>query len=164
VRAQWSRPLSLGSLESVWDDTPDTPGVYLILAARPIGRIGGVDRRGILYVGKARNLRNRLWQFWYADHNASGLLWTQPVLARIVFSRTIRTVTDVEAHLGRLKAQVSTPIATRDLDAAERAVLYAYIGRYGEAPPLNFTLPRRWKAPPSAHDLRWAEQGVLSRA
>jgi len=162
MNPSWSQPQVLESLDDSWDRAPKTPGVYIISGGRPISRIGGDDRHGILYIGKARNLRERLWSFWYANHNASGFLWTNPALARIVFHRVIRTVTDVETHLGRLKYRVSTPINLRDLDRAERAVLCAYIGRFGEAPPLNHNLPLRWTSTPSAQDLRWAEGGILS--
>lgn len=158
LQARWLKPVILERLEADWDRVPAAGGVYVVRRQRPVHRLGGVDKCGVLYVGKASNLRERLWQFWYADHGAGWYLWRQPDLARLVLSMTIRTVTDVEQHLGRLTAVVASPIAGPLLDRAERAVLSAYIARFGEAPPLNFSLPQRWSQPPTPEDLRWAEK------
>ena len=154
-------PVVLERLEADWDKVSASAGVYVVRRRRSVPRLGSVDRRGILYIGKAGNLRERLWQFWYADHGAGWYLWRQPSLARVILSTGIRTHTDVERHLGKLLAVVAAPIARPDLERAERAVLWAYIARFGEAPPLNFSLPRRWADAPPPEDIRWAEKGVL---
>ncbi len=161
--APWLEPIVLERLDAEWDSVPSSSGVYVIHRRRPVSRLGGVDRRGILYIGKAGNLRERLWQFWYADHGAGWYLWRQPSMARVVLSTGSRTptITDVENHLGKLSATVAAPIARPFLERAERAALCAYIARFGEAPPLNFSLPQRWGDAPRPEDLRWAERGVL---
>lgn len=161
LSAPWLEPIVLERLEAEWDEVPASSGVYIIRRRRPVSRLGGADRRGILYIGKAGNLRERLWQFWYADHGAGWYLWRQPALARVVLSSGIRTITDVERHLGKLSVVLAAPIARAVLDRAERAVLCAYIARFGEAPPLNFSLPQRWADAPLPEDLRWAEKGIL---
>ena len=161
LKAPWLEAIMLEQLDAEWDEMPVSAGVYVIRRRRPVPRVGGVDKRGIIYIGKAGNLRERLWQFWYADHGAGWYLWRQPALARLVISATIRTVTDVERHLGKLSAVVASPIAQGLLDRAERALLSAYIGRFGEAPPLNFSLPQRWADAPRPEDLRWAEYGIV---
>lgn len=165
MKSPWYDPFTIGTLddENVWKSAPASPGIYIIMADHPIRRIGGEDDIGTLYVGKAKNLRNRLWAFWTANHSASGFLWTHPQMARIVLAKPIRTVTDVEKYLGKLKAKYSTPIEKDLLGRAERAVLFAYIHCFGEAPPLNLSLPNRWAEAPNAQDLRWAERALLKK-
>lgn len=161
LKGAWLKPMSLDRLDDEWDNAPFSSGIYVVRRTEPVARLGGMDKQGTLYVGKARNLRERLRQMWYADHGASWYLWRQPPLAAIVLSAPIRTVTDVELHLGKLTAVVATPLADELLARAERAVLNAYITRFGEAPPLNFSLPQRWSEPVAPEDLRWAENGFL---
>jgi len=38
--------------------------------------------------------------------------------------------------------------------------MFAYIRRFGEAPPLNLNVPKRWDRLPSSQDLKWAEKGI----
>ena len=161
MRVGWSDAVALTSFYDDWDDMPTTPGVYIICAHRPIPRIGGVDRRGILYIGRASRVRSRLWNFWYCNHTASGFLWTHPDIARLVLGGNIRSVADVERKLGRLTARYATPIRSAQLGRAERALLFAYVRAFGEAPPLNLSLTKRWDRAPTAYELRWAERGLF---
>jgi hypothetical protein len=148
------------SLDKGWEQAPSTAGIYVIGCGRPLSRVGSRDPAGIIYVGKSRCLRDRLWTYWEAQHEASGILWDIPQMAGALFGTHDRAVTDVDALIGRSIARVSTPIPSQDLDAAEHAVLYAYTLRFGEPPPLNATLPGRWRRAPTTAELRWAEQGL----
>jgi hypothetical protein len=152
MKSIWYKPIVLETLDVQWDTFSASPGVYIVMSDRPIQRIGGTDFRSIIYIGKAKNLRNRLWAFWKANHSASGFLWTHPTMANIVLNKPVRTVSDVEKYLGKLEIL---------LDSAERALLFAYIQCFGEAPPLNLSLPKRWNQLPPAEDLRWAEEGLF---
>jgi hypothetical protein len=162
MRSPWSKPVMLETLGDNWDSFPTSAGVYMITSDYAIPRIGGSDEKSIIYIGKTKNLRNRLWGFWKANHTASGVLWTHPTMACIVLNKPIRNIRDVEEQLGKLQVCYSTPIDEHLLDRAERALIFAYIQRFGEAPPLNMSLPRRWEQLPQAQDLRWAEEAVLS--
>ena len=164
MRARWSDPVVVKAFDDQWDSMPRTPGVYVVRTGRPIPRIGGLDRAGILYVGRASNVRSRVWSFWSANHTASGFLWTHPGIARLVLAGRVRTVADVEKQLGRLTVRYATPVHGRQLGRAERALLFAYISSFGEAPPLNLSLTKRWDGTPVASDLRWAERGLQRRA
>ena len=164
MKTRWSDPIVVRAFDDQWDSLPHTPGVYVVRTGRPIPRIGGIDRAGILYVGRASNVRSRLWNFWSANHTASGFLWTHPGMARLVLGGRVRTVADVETQLGRLTARYATPVHGRQLGRAERALLFAYISSFGEAPPLNLSLPKRWDGSPVASDLRWAERGLQRSA
>ena len=164
MRAHWSSPILVRTFGNEWESMPSTPGVYVVRTSRPIARIGGTDRAGILYVGRARNLRYRIWNFWKANHTASGFLWTHPGIARLVLSGRVRTVTDVENQLGNLILRYATPIHGKQIGRAERTLFFAYISAFGEAPPLNLSLSKRWDATPSASELRWAENGLSRNA
>lgn len=160
MRARWSDPVVVKTFDGQWDAMPSTPGVYVVRTRKPIPRIGGLDKAGILYVGRATNVRSRIWDFWCANHTASGFLWTHPGIARLVLGGRVRTVTDVEKQLGRLTVRYATPVHAQQLGRAERALLFAYISSFGEAPPLNLSLTKRWDRTPVASDLRWAERGL----
>jgi len=156
----WGEPFCIESLYDRWDTAPSTAGIYVIGCGRPLNRVGRLDPAGIIYVGKSRCLRDRLWTYWYVQHEASGILWENLQLAEALFGKPVRAVTDVVLLIGQSIARVSTPIPPHDLDVAERAVLYAYTLRFGEPPPLNAALPGRWMTAPTAEKLRWAEQGL----
>jgi hypothetical protein len=159
--AEWSNSMKVKSVDEDWESWPKTPGVYIIRGEHAIQRIGGIDRTGILYIGKTKNLRNRIWQFLEANHTASGFLWTHPTIARLVIDPLIRTKDDVEDNLGKLKVMYSTPLKEKQLDNAERILLFTYINKFGEAPPLNFSLPHRWKDSPTDKELiNWAKVGI----
>ena len=136
-RVRWSKRYSFWSewetLSKYWPG----PGVYVIFRRRPIRRLSGLDRAGVLYVGKSNGLARRLKQFVACRHPASDFLCYHLPMARQLLSRTLGSVRDVERALDHLLVRVATPIPTRDLDAAEQAVLFAYLYRYGEMPPLN---------------------------
>jgi hypothetical protein len=163
MRAKWSDSLKVSSVNEDWDSWPSTRGVYIIRTTRSIPRIGGTDKTGILYVGKASKLRSRIWDFWRANHTASGFLWTHHNIARLILSSRIRSVSDVEKYLGRLTVRYATPIEGEQLARAERALLFSYINLFAEAPPLNLSLVSRWESAPSSQDLRWAEVGIRRR-
>ncbi len=160
MRARWSDSVQVRAFDDDWESMPSTPGVYVIRTDKPLRRVGGTDRAGVLYVGRASSVRNRIWSFWYGNHTASGFLWTYPSIARVVLNGRIRTVSDVERALGRLIVRFATPIHGQQLGRAERALLFAYVTAFGEAPPLNLSLTERWAGTPSAADLRWAEKGL----
>jgi hypothetical protein len=163
MRARWSIPVRVRAFDSDWDSMPTTPGVYIVRKSGSIPRVGGVDRSGILYLGKASSLRSRVWGFWYTNHTASGFLWTHPDLAALVLGARLRSVRDVEKAIDGLTVRYATPVAAAKLARAERAMMWAYLSRFGEAPPLNLNLARRWDTAPGAADRRWAELGVLAR-
>ena len=160
MQATWEAPRQIKTLYEEWESWPASSGIYLVRVLKPIRRVGGVDPHGTIYVGQARNLRNRLWQFWYANHTASGFLWENPELASHIIGFRCRSTLSLGHALGNLFAKVAVRVARTRLASAERAVLYRYYQRFGEPPPLNLTLPGRWSRPPSAASLKWAEAGL----
>ena len=160
----WLKPFKIETLEEDWDKIPNSPGVYIIFSKTPLQRVGGMDRKGILYVGKSGILRKRLCQFWDAWHPASGLLWDHPKIAGKILGKKITKKRDVGLLLGKLIAKVATPIkGKKNLELTEKAfaLLFAYMNRLGELPPLNFSLPGHWDGGPGRRELRWAEAGLF---
>jgi hypothetical protein len=160
MRPQWKNPFRIADLESEWESIPTTPGVYIIMRGTSIQRVGGTDANGIIYAGKALNIRRRLNQFWSADHIASDLLRMQLPVACAVLGCKVSTEDKLYPILSRLFARIATPLKKHELDGAERMVLTAYLLQFGELPPLNFSMRSRWEDMPSKADLRWAEQGM----
>jgi hypothetical protein len=155
MRAKWSKPRPIDKI-----DAPPKPGIYIILNLKPVRRIGGIDPKGILYVGESRNLQNRLWRFWDANHPASGLLWDHPQIAQNYLGKRCSSQDAVGNLLGKLYVKI-TPLASKELDKAERAVLFAYVYKFGEPPPLNFNLPGHWEEKPDKKELQWAKRVII---
>lgn len=156
----WLEPFRIADLDEGWHLAPSLAGIYIVSCGRPVRRVAGVDRSGIIYVGKSHCVRDRLWAYWYAQHEASGAMWDLPELAAALFGRRVQDSKAVGPLLGDSIVWVSTPLPRTRLDVAERAVLFAYTLRYGEPPPLNSILPGRWTARPPQQHLRWARRGL----
>jgi hypothetical protein len=161
MRSPWHEPIALKSIKDDWDSSPETPGVYIVMRDRPIPRIGGVDKTSILYIGKAKNLRERLWNFLEQYHGVTAFLWEHLVVAEIILNKSIPTLHELGKHLGELEVRYSTPISKDLLGRAERALIFTYIQRFGEPPPLNMNLPKRWEQLPPSLDREWAEKGLF---
>src|SRR6266481_5537601 len=97
--ARWSKTVRIDLFDEKWERMPATTGVYVIKISRSISRIGGVDRAGVLYVGRASWLRSRVWRFMNGDHQASAFLWMHLDIARIMLDNRLRTVADIEKRL-----------------------------------------------------------------
>jgi hypothetical protein len=160
VRYPWLPAFRIEDLDDRWATAPSTAGIYVISCGKPVRRAARNDPAGIIYVGQSSCIRERLWTYWYAQHEASGVLWDLPEVARALFGNHIRTTKEVDIVLGKSIVWVSTPIPQTRLDAAERAVLFSYTLLYGELPPLNSTLPGRWNTRPTASSLRWGKQAL----
>jgi hypothetical protein len=162
VWPRWAKPFPIELIEAEWETIPATSGIYVIMTRKPIRRVGGFDRRGILYVGKAIVLRERLDKFWNADHIASDFLRMNLSVAEIILRKKMTKEDDLYPLLAKLYARIATPIKRgKELDMAERAILFAYMNRFGELPPLNFSIRARWKDKPSKDDLRWAGKTII---
>ena len=81
VTGRWLRPFTVKEVKTSWDAMPSKPGIYIVRCRRAIPRATGVDRRGTLYVGQAKRLRDRLRNVWDAQHESTGMLWDYPQIA-----------------------------------------------------------------------------------
>jgi len=142
-------------------DAMEVPGIYVISTNRSVKRIGGVDRRGILYIGQARDLAKRLDQFHWADHKTSWFLYRKRHIAKMIFGQKIRDDEHLYVLLGEVNVKAAYPLDKKSLNKAERAVLFAYLEKFGELPPLNSNLPGSHDADPDKQDLAWARKGII---
>jgi hypothetical protein len=121
-------------LETDIDALPNEPGVYRLIALntrgkpKPLSRVGGLDRSGVLYIGRSRKLRSRL-----------------RTRRHMLFDGTPR------GHIAGLTYRASLPIrrfappsriafrftASENDHELERKLLRSYFRKYGEVPPLN---------------------------
>ena len=143
-----------------WDSIPEKPGIYIIRLGHAIRRIARNDPMGTLYIGKSLRIRNRLNQFWNCTHPASGFLWKHRKTASMISGSRIQSDNDVVQFIERMTVRLVTPLSKQFVDDAERAVLHEYLFLFGELPPLNNSLPRRWSSIPSKGDLEWAKKGI----
>ena len=112
----------------------DAPGVYKIIALgkngrpNPLSRVGGVDKSGVLYIGRSGTLRHRL-----------------KTLRRMLFLGAERGAVAGLTYMASLPIQRLVPrhqLAFQfehcvDCGTRERDLIRDYFKKFGEVPPLN---------------------------
>ena len=125
----WSDWVALDSID--WTQVPQTPGAYIVAANQPIHRAVGTDPHGYLDVGESVNLRNRLRSFrrCITERGRTGHMagW------RFAFFRFERQFPHATLRVRWREADTK-----EDAYAAEGEVLFDYVGRHCELPPLNY--------------------------
>src|SRR5437773_9817509 len=99
---------------------PSKPGIYIVRCRRAIPRATGVDRRGTLYVGQAKRLRDRLRNVWDAQHESTGMLWDYPQIAAKLLRTRFGSPKQRARAIDRLFLRVASPVRRADLNLAER--------------------------------------------
>lgn len=116
------------------DRLSHTPGVYEIVVLdgngypKPLSRVGGVDGRGVLYIGGSRRLRGRL-------NTLRRMLYEQRPEGHIagMTYRASPRLKDI-APPSRLAFRFRHCADFRD---EEDTLLRRYVRKFGEVPPLN---------------------------
>lgn len=126
------------------------PAVYKIILTRKdfpknppieIGRLGGVDKEGILTIGQTGNLRERLrsfvagWRNAHA-HSAGVLLWIREKSLRPAGKNA-----DFNCAYSFLRA----PSNDEDRKRWEKEEIQIYLKKFHEVPPLTCGIPGRAK-------------------
>jgi len=119
-----------------------------------ISRIGGVDKEGIIYIGKAgpnNSLGSRIDSFFEGRHSGSGtydLMWESlrvkqhPYWKHHLQYRVIRLFPDkVEPDLDN----VNEFRYMKRIREEEIKALAEYFSKYAELPPCNSTVTGKWK-------------------
>lgn len=139
---RWSslEQLSKSGFESV----PEKPGVYKINfrsngKPKPIAKAGGIDRNGIVYIGRSENLRHRIKIFWKGLRDKRSKIKTGHSGAN----------TYVLIGFGRKFSQKNLYViwktcAKEKTKEGEKALLHTYVKKYLDTPPLNLTVQRNW--------------------
>lgn len=118
---------------------PESPGIYFVRWAREsqpvqIPRMTGIDSKGILYVGKSKNIRGRIRRLFNA----------------IVKNKPLHTFykTKIFCKISQLINLEEYEITWENLETEEEATgqewaaIKIYCDKYHEPPPLNLSLSR----------------------
>ncbi|MFN0193820.1 MAG: hypothetical protein ACKVP5_17910 [Aestuariivirga sp.] len=119
-------------------------GLYQIRAVSrsakpiPIARLVGVDKQGLLYLGRSghqkrsssRTIPNRLKEF-VKQHHSGGK----------TYARAARIMRRLEKFSKHHLEVCALSLRDRAINKAETTHLRRYFGRFGELPPCNSTLP-----------------------
>lgn len=115
----------------------------------PIGRLGGIDTGGILYIGKSDNLSRRLTNWERGPHSGGETYalmrrteaFARPPLEDGLLEYRARYPGDISAEypaLAELRDGPDSEIAViRMVAKCEVALLARYFSRFGELPPCN---------------------------
>jgi len=117
-----------------WTEIPETAGIYLIHACSnqvpvKLNRVTGVDEKGILYIGKSKNIRDRLRMLW-----------------RVLNPKLKATAhTFGTKYNSNKKLRESFPVSslfiscrtTNEPKILESKLLNNYFTKFGEVPPFN---------------------------
>lgn len=129
------KPISLAE-KQFWKNIPESGGVYHIRSFKDnkvikINRVLGIDNKGILYIGKSDNLRERLRMLWRvlnpkleATAHTFGKKYNDNKKLRFVFP--LKTL------------YVSFEVAEEPKNL-ESELLDKYFIKFGEVPPFNST-------------------------
>jgi hypothetical protein len=118
---------------------PSNAGVYIARWAKeggavPIGRLGGCDQKGILYVGSAKNLTNRIRRLW---RGISGGAEAHTIRKTILFCKVFEAILPSEYEVTWEKSDTHD-----EAKGQEWSAIRTYAERYKEPPPLNLGLQR----------------------
>ena len=127
------KPISLAE-DFFWKTIPESAGVYHICSYKDkkplkINRVLSLDNEGILYIGKADNLRERL-----------------RILRRNIIKKPIvSTHTFGKKHNENKRLQKAFPLKslyvscqiTKEPKSLETILLDKYFAKFGEVPPFN---------------------------
>lgn len=127
------KPISLAE-DRFWKNIPEVGGVYHIYCYKgkkpiTINRVLGIDKQGILYIGKSDNLRERLRMLWRvlnpnlkATAHTFGTKYNGNNKLKKVFP------------LKTLSVSFKTTSEPKNL---ETKLLNQYFDKFGEVPPMN---------------------------
>jgi hypothetical protein len=120
-----------------FDEVPSSCGIYLLRWARnskpvPVSRIGGVDKQGLLYIGKAKRLKRRVRRLWRSIYERD--LGSHTVGKTIILCNFPEIVNKAEYEI--------TWESTEDEEGQEWNALVQYARRYKELPPLDLLVGR----------------------
>ena len=140
------KPL-VGLVKGGFRGVPERAGVYVVFWAKngkpvAIPRIRCLDEKGVLYIGSAKNLRQRVRNLWTSIKVARrfGVRKKYPhtFVVSLVYTGLLDTIADQELCF-YFKA-----FDEQNARHQEKAALFEYTRRYGEPPPLNLSIGRAY--------------------
>ena len=100
---------------------------------QPIHRADGVDERGLLYIGRSKDLKSRIWSFWRNIKTDVGLHTSAITFRDYNYGRRFEE--------NQLEVRWVT-LPNDQANSVEREKLRDYIEKYLDAPPLNISKRR----------------------
>ena len=145
--SNWSKWQNISSIKNLAGELSKVSGVYKIRlsdsAGRPIpvGRLLGIDKKGLLAIGESVNLGRRIKEF----HNAytAGKFGRHSVgdrLFLVLMCQYSRFKTNYRNN-SWLQFKVMKLSSKADAQAEEERLLKNYFKAHGELPPLNGNMP-----------------------
>ena len=145
--SNWNKWQDISSVKNLAGELSKVPGVYKIRlsdsAGRPIpiGRLLGIDKKGVLAIGESANLARRIKEFYKAytaekfGHHSVG-----DRLFLVMMCQYSRFKTNYQNNSG-LQLRVMKLSSKADAQAKEERLLKNYFKAHGELPPLNNNMP-----------------------
>ena len=133
---EWSKWLSFHVIN--FEEVPLSSGVYQLSWAidghtQPIHRLNGIDENGLLYIGKANDLKSRIRGFWRYITSEKGKHTAGFTYIFYMYERKIKP-----EQLG-----VRWMLLPKDeIDYIETNLLDDYLNKYLDSPPLNISIKR----------------------
>lgn len=126
-------------VEDKFKVVPSDPGIYVSRWSKggeavSIGRLVNRDSKGILYVGSAKNLRNRVRRLCRGVRQESE---AHTIFKTILFCKVFEAVSPSEYEISWEKLKTH-----EEAKGQEWAAIRAYAEKYKEPPPLNLGLQR----------------------
>ena len=118
---------------------PKNSGIYFVRWSKDgspvsIPRLDGIDQKGILYIGSAKELRRRIRELW---KGINGRVEDHTIGKTIIFCKVFEIISldEYEISWEELKAH-------EDAVGQEWTAMASYAEKYREPPPLNLQLRR----------------------
>jgi hypothetical protein len=120
-------------------------GVYVIESLKSIGRLLEEDQGGILYIGESKTLKSRVNDFRVSNHQATDFLFQNKTLAQRLFSSQINesNAPTMSSFIGKINIRYIPIPSKSEAQEIEKNMLFAYVLKFGEVPPLNNALPEK---------------------
>lgn len=132
-KSQHMKTISLAE-NNFWKQIPESGGVYFIYSYNnntpiKLNRVLGIDKEGVLYIGKSDNLRERLRMLWR-------VLNRKLKATAHTFGTKYNNNKKLEEAFPLKSLYISFRITTNP-KILESELLDKYFSKYGEVPPFN---------------------------
>ena len=144
----WTEPRHLDEWISTAKKYENVPGVYVLMTdGKPINRAFCEDVNGILYIGYSKNIRDRVRSIRTNNHQVTWYMKNNLNMANYFISPEIKKDrSNIRQYVEKLKVTVATVSDCKEkAKSMECSALLSYVHLYGETPPLNSALPKKWE-------------------
>ncbi len=121
-------------------ENPKEPGIYKIrIQGIKISRFLGEDKNGILSIGKSKNIKQRLKQFYKGftekKYHSEG---------KTLFIIAQKHPSWMKLHINHLEYSYCLTKTDEQAIEYEELEIKKYFNKFGEVPPLNSIIPKKY--------------------